>query len=333
MKKIIIGMASLVLFASCFENTEDLKNENRVFRTGDKYYVVYKGNTFELPKDLYLTENKKVEDYFTKGVLQKLKIEVLNKAELLNDLNKYFPNGIGYITENENISVNYQMPILNVGNEKHVDSIKFENILAGLPNNNNEKNLKPNTGTNIEENGAMTLKGKKIEILNANGIDGFAKKIGDLLKETFGLEYNAENYTKSETMNYIISKNLSENEIQTIIEKTGIKYVKIMEDNNIKPEADFVLITGNDEKIQFKLEIATLGTSSIVTDKIKEYNPEIVKSVTFAEEPIEKMEDIRVVYNKEDLYTAKIIAKKLGNNVKLVESDKMNNRIVVVSKN
>ena len=70
-----------------------------------------------------------------------------------------------------------------------------------------------------------------------------------------------------------------------------------------------------------------------VKEKLKEYNPEIVKSVTFAEEPIEKMTQIQVVYNKVDLYTAKLMAKKIGGNVKLVESNKMNNRIVVVSKN
>ena len=45
------------------------------------------------------------------------------------------------------------------------------------------------------------------------------------------------------------------------------------------------------------------------------------------------MTQIQVVYNKADLYTAKLIAEKIGGDIKLVESDKMNNRIVVVSKN
>lgn len=329
MKKFIIGIASLILFASCFENSANLQKENRVFRTGDKYYVVYNGNTFELPKDLYLTKDKKVEQYFTTGVLKDLNIDVINKSELLNDLNKYFPKGIGYVTEDENAKVNYQIPVLNVGNEKHIDSIKFEQILATLPavveNNNNQQNNQPNP--------VETLRGKKIEILNANGINGFAKNIGDKLKEAFFIEYNAENYNKPETMNYVITRKFNENEVESILEKAGLKYARILTDNSIKPEADFVLVTGNDEKVEFKLEIATLGTSSVVTDKIKEYKPEIVKSVTFAEEPIDKMTEIKVVYNKVDYYTAKLIAKKLGGNVKLVESEKMNNRIVVVSKN
>lgn len=332
MKKFIIGIASLILFASCFENSADLQKENRVFRTGDKYYVVYNGNTFELPKDLYLTKDKKVEQYFTTGILKDLDIDVINKAELLNDLNKYFPGGIGYVTEDENAKVNYQIPVLNVGKEKHVDSIKFEKILATLPVQKQEEK-KNEQNQNAEINPLEVLRGKKIEILNANGIDGYAKNIGDKLKEAFLVEYNAENYGKPETMNYVITKKLNEQEVLTIIEKVGLKYVRILNDNTIKPEADFVLVTGNDDQVQFKLEIATLGTSSVVTDKIKEYKPEIVKSVTFAEEPIDKMTEVKVVYNKADYYTAKLIAKKLGGNVKLVESEKMNNRIVVVSKN
>ena len=189
------------------------------------------------------------------------------------------------------------------------------------------------TEVNSNFNPKESLKGKKIEILNANGIDGFAKKIGDKLKETYVLDYNAENYSNPETMNYIITRKFNEAEVLAILEELGFKYARILIDDTIKSESDFVLITGNESKIKFILEIATLGDSSIITEKLKEYNPEIVKSVTFAEEPREKMTQIQVVYNKVDLYTAKLMAKKIGGNVKLVESNKMNNRIVVVSKN
>ena len=74
MKKLIIVIISLVLFVSCFENMDNLKNKNRIFRTEDKFFVVYEGKTFEMPKDLYLTQNKKVEQYFTTGFLKKIVI-------------------------------------------------------------------------------------------------------------------------------------------------------------------------------------------------------------------------------------------------------------------
>lgn len=335
MRKFLLGLASLILLSSCFENTEELKNENRIFRTENKYYVYYNGSTFELPKDLHLTKDKKIEQYFTTGILQKLNIDVVNKSELLNDLNKYFPDGIDYITDEKQGKATVETPIMTLGNEKHIDSIKFEKLLSTLPTvpASNQASEKMGTEVNSNFNPKESLKGKKIEILNANGIDGFAKKIGDKLKETYVLDYNAENYSNPETMNYVITRKFNEAEVLAILEELGFKYARILIDDTIKSESDFVLITGNESKIKFILEIATLGDSSIITEKLKEYNPEIVKSVTFAEEPIEKMTQIQVVYNKVDLYTAKLMAKKIGGNVKLVESNKMNNRIVVVSKN
>lgn len=129
MKKLIIAITSLVLFISCFENMDNLKTKNRIFRTGDKFFVVYEGKTFELSKDLYLTQDKKVEQYFTTGFLQKINIDVVNKSELLNDLNKYFPKRIEYVTEGENISSTMTLPVVTVANKKYIDSIKFDEVV------------------------------------------------------------------------------------------------------------------------------------------------------------------------------------------------------------
>lgn len=129
MKKLIIVIISLVLFVSCFENMDNLKNKNRIFRTEDKFFVVYEGKTFEMPKDLYLTQNKKIEEYFTTGFLKKINVEVVNKAELLNDLNKYFPKGIEYVSEKENINSSLTLPVVMVGNKKYIDSIKFDEVV------------------------------------------------------------------------------------------------------------------------------------------------------------------------------------------------------------
>ena len=129
MKKLIIAITSLVLFISCFENMDNLKTKNRIFRTGDKFFVVYEGKIFELSKDLYLTQDKKVEQYFTTGFLQKINIDVVNKAELLNDLNKYFPKRIEYVTEGENISSTMTLPVVTVANKKYIDSIKFDEVV------------------------------------------------------------------------------------------------------------------------------------------------------------------------------------------------------------
>ena len=129
MKKLIIVIISLVLFVSCFENMDNLKNKNRIFRTEDKFFVVYEGKTFEMPKDLYLTQNKKVEQYFTTGFLKKINVEVVNKAELLNDLNKYFPKGIEYVSDEKSGNTAATLPIVIVGDKKYIDSIKFDEVV------------------------------------------------------------------------------------------------------------------------------------------------------------------------------------------------------------
>ena len=252
MRKFLLGLASLILLSSCFENIEELKNKNRIFRTENKYYVYYNGSTFELPKDLHLTKDKKIEQYFTTGILQKLNIDVVNKSELLNDLNKYFPDGIDYITDEKQGKAAVETPIMTLGNEKHIDSIKFEKLLSTLPtiSASNQASEKIGTEVNSNFNPKESLKGKKIEILNANGIDGFAKKIGDKLKETYVLDYNAENYSNPETMNYVITRKFNETEVLAILEESGFKYARILIDDTIKPESDFVLITGNESKIK-----------------------------------------------------------------------------------
>ncbi|MDO5088686.1 MAG: LytR C-terminal domain-containing protein [Leptotrichiaceae bacterium] len=334
MKKILLVMISLLFLISCFENTETLKSENRIFRTGDKYYVYYNGNTFELPKDMYLTKTKKVEQYFTTGILKQLNIGVLNKAELLNDLNKYFPSGINYITENEQPVGSVVIPVTTVGNEKHVDSIKFEKMLTAMPQGNNVgKSEEVKEETVVNTNPEETLKGKKIEVLNANGIDGFAKNIGEKLKAKFGLEYNAENHTKPETMNYVIVRKLNETEVEALISEAGLKYVKIFEDKAVKPEADFVIITGNDAQISFPVEILTSGDKSLVSEKIQGYKPKTVKTTEFKGEKLDGINDIKVFYNPADIYTAKLIAKNIGGGVKLIADNEINGKIVVVSKN
>ncbi len=318
MKKILLVIISLLIFVSCSDNAEKLKSENRIFRNNDKYYVYYDGNTFELPKDLYLTNTKKVEQYFTTGILKQLNIGVLDKSELLNDLNKYFPSGIKYITENEKPIGSVMIPVASVGNEKHVDSVKFEKMLASMP--------KGTSAGKNENNSEET-------VLNANNIDGFAKNIGEKLKAKFGIEYNAENYTKPETMNFVIVRKLNEKEVEAIIDEAGLKYAKVLEDKTVKPEADFVLITGNDNQIDFPVEIVTLGDKSVTADKIKGYKLKNVKSSEYKGEKLNKINDIKVVYNPSDIYTAKLIAKQLGGGLKLIADNQLNGKIVIVSKN
>ena len=184
MKKYLLIVMSFVFLLSCFDNSRQLKDKNRIFRTAGKYYVYYNGNTMEMPANLYITGDKKLEDYYAKGWLKNLNIEVMNKSELLNDLDKYFPDGIDYITTNENVTGTITIPLMTVDGKQYIDSIKFEKFLATLPAKGSGKAIAEGD-TTINAN--ALLKGKKIEILNAGGIDGLAKKVGDELVQKFGV--------------------------------------------------------------------------------------------------------------------------------------------------
>ena len=330
MKKYLLIVMSFLFLLSCFDNSEQSKDKNRIFRTAGKYYVYYNGNTMELPANLYITGDKKLEDYYTKGWLKNINIEVINKAELLNDLDKYFPDGIDYITKGENVTGTIVMPLITVEGKQYIDSIKFEKFLATLPSKGSAKVAVEGEGT---VNANALLKGKKIEILNAGGIDGLAKKVGDELVQKFGIVYSAENYTEQGSMNYVINHTLSPREVTKLIEGLNLKYIKVLDNPTVKPEADFVIITGDDASIEFPSEILTMapdGNSRIIT-LLNGYVLKKTQTETYKEQKIADKNQIEIYYNPFDVYTAQKIAKILGN-VKLIEDTTIQNKISIISK-
>ena len=69
---------------------------------------------------------------------------------------------------------------------------------------------------------------------------------GDELVQKFGVVYSAENYTEQGSMNYVINHTLSPGEVNQLIEGLNLKYIKVLDDPTVKPDADFVIITGDD---------------------------------------------------------------------------------------
>lgn len=337
MKKYVLGIfCSIFMFVSCMNNTDEI-GKNKVFRENDKYYILYEGNLFELPKDVKLTSNKTIEQYFTDGLIQKLNIEVINKTSLLNDLNKYFDNGIQYVSKSEVVTNPVKIPLLTTSNGVYIDSLRFEQLMKSVnantymadnTENNDITNQNAITTVNVEE----SLSGKHIEILNANNINGFAREIGNKLSERYGVSYNAENYSQKEIYNYIIKRNMTDEEILAILDVAGLKYVKILEDTDVKPEANFVLITGSDDENDFEIEIVSNISDSIYNSKLNGYNVVnngIVES--YNNEDISKLTKGKIYYNQSDKYTALILLKKLGeNNFDLIENSELSNKIVLI---
>ena len=326
MKKILIILINLLLIFSCIEyETKDVAGKNRVFKTENNFYVYYNGKYIEIPKGTYIANDKKIENYYIK--------KIVNKSELLNDLNKFFPDSIEYVTKGEKPKESIKIPTISADGKVYIDSVKLEKLLAELPRRaqtaTGEKAEPGKEGTGEQP---VNLEGKKIEILNANGLDGYASGLGEALKAKFKVEFNAENYEKEENFSYVVNNKLSEKEVIEILDSLSLKYIKKLKPGELKPNADFVIITGKDENTGFKVQIFSSGEAADLTGKLKAYSPVLTKGDKYKETDLKKLEGIQVIYNPEDYYTAYKIAQILKTD-KLTEDAGLKNSVVVLTKN
>ncbi|MCP1223956.1 LytR C-terminal domain-containing protein [Sebaldella sp. S0638] len=321
MKKIILILVSLFMIFGCIEyESKDVADRNRVFKSDNNFYVYYNGKFIEIPKGTYIANDKKIENYYIK--------KIVNKSELLNDLNKYFPDKIEYVTKGEKPKESIKLPVITSNGKTYIDSVKLEKLLVELPTRVAAQNDKENI---VAEDKPVSLEGKTIEILNANGVDGFASSLGDALKAKFKIVYNAENYTQEENYSYIINNKLDENAVNELLSSLSLKYIKKMKPGQIKPDADLVIITGKDVDTGFKTEIMSAAENSAITEKLKAYTPVFTKADKYKDIDLKKLSGIQINYNPEDYYTAYKLGKLL-NTTNLVEDPSLKDSIIILTK-
>ena len=320
MKKIILILVSLFMIFGCIEyESKDVADRNRVFKSDNNFYVYYNGKFIEIPKGTYIANDKKIENYYIK--------KIVNKSELLNDLNKYFPDKIEYVTKGEKPKESIKLPVITSDGKTYIDSVKLEKLLVELPT----RVAKDDKENIVAEDKPVSLEGKKIEILNANGMDGFASSLGDALKAKFKIVYNAENYTQEENYSYIINNKLEENAVNELLSSLSLKYIKRMKPGQIKPDADLVIITGKDTETGFKTEIMSAAETSAITEKLKAYTPVFTKADKYKDIDLKKLSGIQINYNPEDYYTAYKLGKLL-NTTNLVEDTSLKDSIIILTK-
>ena len=320
MKKIILILVSLFMIFGCIEyESKDVADRNRIFKSDNNFYVYYNGKFIEIPKGTYIANDKRIENYYIK--------KIVNKSELLNDLNKYFPDKIEYVTKGEKPKESIKLPVIISDGKTYIDSVKLEKLLVELPT----RVAKDDKENIVAEEKPVSLEGKKIEILNANGIDGFASSLGDALMAKFKIVYNAENYTQEENYSYIINNKLDDNAANELLSSLSIKYIKKMKPGQIKPDADLVIITGKDTETGFKTEIMSAAENSAITEKLKAYTPVFTKADKYKDIDLKKLTGIQINYNPEDYYTAYKLGKLL-NTTNLVEDASLKDSIIILTK-
>lgn len=317
MKKILVILSFITLLSCGIK--DDTNKGNRLIVTQDKYYIYYDNEVIELNKGTYITKENKIDDYFFdfKFVGKQLKDE----KKLLSDLSKYFPHGIGEVAKGVAPKNAITLPIYDISGKKIIDSVKLANLLDGESQINSETN-ELEAKTQIEEE-LVDLSNKKVEILNANGISGFAKKIGESLKNSLNMEYNAENYHTNSNFTFVVNHKLSDKELETFVNSLNIKYVKILKDDNLKPESDVVLVTGNDSLVNYPITLITNNEQTELKNTLSSYKITIKKENNIAEGTIIK-------YRSEDEFIAKKIATLLEN-AKLEKDDTIKEGLIIQS--
>jgi len=167
-----------------------------------------------------------------------------------------------------------------------------------------------------------------VDVLNANGVGGYARKTGELIKTSLGMKYNAANYETTQDQSYVILNDISKEKAAEILDKLPEKYFKIKTKSTIPTLANIVVIIGSEKNINFKIDI--YGADSVLkdaTDKVKKLGYTDVNTSAAKE----GTEQSVIEYNKEDYFIALRIAKELGI-TDMIENNDLVNRIGVTIK-
>lgn len=322
MKK-IFAILTLSLLISCGLEP-DTKEGNRLIVSDNAYYINYENTVLKLDDNLYLTKETKMEDYFVGFLGTHLK----NEQKLLVDLSKYFPHSISSIVEGEDIKDAILMPTVEIDGKKIVDNIALSDILL---ENTLDSLIKVDDISEIitvkdttQVSPEISLEGKNIVILNGNGINGFASNLGKEIKKNLKMNYVAENFNEKTDFSYIINHRLTDEQFDKLVNSLSLKYIKIKKDKNVRPEADVVLITGNDNKVTYTLNIVSPTGKSEIKELLDGYNSVEIKNEN------EKTKDIIIKYRSED----ELIAKKLLSylpEAKLILDDKLQGNVTIIS--
>lgn len=114
-----------------------------------------------------------------------------------------------------------------INDRRHILTSNMESMFNDLLR---EKNVKNIANENII-----------VDILNANGRAGHARRTGEKLHKELGVKFNAANYETNGEQSYVIINDLPKEKVEELVMIIGEKYFKIKEDATIPTLANVVL--------------------------------------------------------------------------------------------
>ena len=309
---LLIVILSVLLFFNFRGNNIKLLKDEKVLIIGKQnLFAIYEDRlAIKIPYELYIDSEETVEDL----------VSTRNYEQVLEKINSIVPEKLTryIVIKSGEIKLDVEnqrnIPETNIGDKRF---ILTSSVYAMFKELYHEKN-------SVDEQNENIL----VDVLNANGVGGYARKTGELIKTSLGMKYNAANYETTQDQSYVILNDISKEKAAEILEKLPEKYFKIKTKSSIPTLANIVVIIGSEKDINFKIDI--YGTDSVLkdaTDKVKKIGYTNV-STSVAKEGTEQSV---IEYNKEDYFVALRVAKELGI-TDMIENNDLVNKIGVTIK-
>ena len=309
---LLIVILSVLLFFNFRGNNIKLSKDEKVLIIGKQnLFAIYEDRlAIKIPYELYIDSEETVEDL----------VSTRNYEQVLEKINSIVPEKLTryIVIKSGEIKLDVEnqrnIPETNIGDKRF---ILTSSVYAMFKELYHEKN-------SVDEQNENIL----VDVLNANGVGGYARKTGELIKTSLGMKYNAANYETTQDQSYVILNDISKEKAAEILEKLPEKYFKIKTKSSIPTLANIVVIIGSEKDINFKIDI--YGEDSVLkdaTDKVKKIGYTNVSTSARKE----GTEQSVIEYNKEDYFIALRIAKELGI-TDMIENNDLVNRIGVTIK-
>ena len=303
---------SVLLFLNFRGNNIKLSKDEKVLIIGKQnLFAIYEDRlAVKIPYELYIDSEETVEDL----------VSTRNYEQVLEKINSIVPEKLTryIVIKSGEIKLDVEnqrnIPETNIGDKRF---ILTSSVYAMFKDLYHEKN-------SVDEQNENIL----VDVLNANGVGGYARKTGELIKTSLGMKYNAANYETTQDQSYVILNDISKEKAAEILDKLPEKYFKIKTKSTIPTLANIVVIIGSEKNINFKIDI--YGADSVLkdaTDKVKKLGYTDVNTSAAKE----GTEQSVIEYNKEDYFIALRIAKELGI-TDMIENNDLVNRIGVTIK-
>ena len=302
----------VLLFLNFRGNNIKLSKDEKVLIIGKQnLFAIYEDRlAVKIPYELYIDSEETVEDL----------VSTRNYEQVLEKINSIVPEKLTryIVIKSGEIKLDVEnqrnIPETNIGDKRF---ILTSSVYAMFKELYHEKN-------SVDEQNENIL----VDVLNANGVGGYARKTGELIKTSLGMKYNAANYETTQDQSYVILNDISKEKAAEILDKLPEKYFKIKTKSTIPTLANIVVIIGSEKDINFKIDI--YGDEAVLkdaTDKVKKIGYTNVSTSARKE----GTEQSVIEYNKEDYFIALRIAKELGI-TDMIENNDLVNRIGVTIK-